>query len=64
MTEALIDTDILSFYFKGDAKVVERFQDYLKEFDQINISIVTYFEILGGLKYKVPKSKFRILKNL
>ena len=52
MTEALVDTDILSFYFKGDKEVVERFQDYLKEFDQINISIVTYFEILGGLKFK------------
>lgn len=52
MTEALVDTDILSFYFKGETKVVERFRDYLKEFDQINISIVSYFEVLGGLKFK------------
>lgn len=52
MTEALVDTDILSFYFKGDSKVVERFGDYLKEFDQINISIVTYFEVFAGLKFK------------
>ena len=48
MTEALVDTDILSFYFKGDEKVVARFRDYLKEFDQINVSIVTYFEVLAG----------------
>ncbi|MEX2231177.1 MAG: type II toxin-antitoxin system VapC family toxin [Cyclobacteriaceae bacterium] len=52
MTEALVDTDILSFYFKGDSKVVERFGQYLKEFDLINISIITYYEILGGLKFK------------
>lgn len=52
MIEVLVDTDILSFYFKGNTKVVERFQDYLKEFDQINISIITYFEVLGGLKFK------------
>ncbi len=52
MTEALVDTDILSFYFRGDTKVVERFHEYLKEFDQINISIISYYEILGGLKFK------------
>ncbi len=52
MTESLVDTDILSFYFKGDSKVVDKFNDYLKEFDVINVSIITYYEILGGLKFK------------
>ena len=52
MTEAIVDTDILSFYFKGDERVVARFSEYLKEFDQINISIVTYYEIIAGLKFK------------
>ncbi len=52
MNESLVDTDILSFYFKGDSTVVEKFNDYLKQFDVINISIITYYEILGGLKYK------------
>ncbi len=52
MTESLVDTDILSFYFKGDSKVVAKFNDYLKEFDVINISIITHYEILGGLKFK------------
>jgi tRNA(fMet)-specific endonuclease VapC len=39
--EALIDTDILSFYFKGDPKVITKFKENLKEFDQINISIIS-----------------------
>jgi len=52
VSESLVDTDILSFYFRGDTKVVERFNEYLKEFDQINISIITYYEILGGLRFK------------
>jgi tRNA(fMet)-specific endonuclease VapC len=52
VTESLVDTDILSFYFKGDEKVVNKFNDYLREFDVINISIITYYEILGGLKFK------------
>lgn len=52
MTECLVDTDILSFYFRGEPNVVREFTEYLKEYDQINISIITYFEIIGGLKFK------------
>jgi tRNA(fMet)-specific endonuclease VapC len=52
VTEVIVDTDILSFYFKGDERVVARFSEYLKEFDQVNISIITYYEILAGLKFK------------
>ncbi len=52
MTEVIVDTDILSFYFRGDEKVIERFSDYLEEFDQINLTIVTYYEIIAGLKFK------------
>ena len=59
MTEALVDTDILSFYFKGDIKVVERFSQYLKEFDLINLSIITYYEILGGLKFKKAEKQIQ-----
>ncbi len=59
MTEALVDTDILSFYFKGDEKVVEQFTVYLKDFDQITISIITYYEIIAGLKFKKAEKQLR-----
>ncbi len=59
MTESLVDTDILSFYFKGDRKVIHRFNEYLREFDVINISIITYFEILGGLKFKKAERQIK-----
>jgi tRNA(fMet)-specific endonuclease VapC len=52
MKETLIDTDILSYYFKGDRKVVENFQKYLGAYSYINIPIITYYEILRGLKYQ------------
>jgi len=48
VTESIIDTDILSFYFKDDSKVIDQFSNDLKEFDQINISIITYHEILAS----------------
>jgi tRNA(fMet)-specific endonuclease VapC len=59
VTESLVDTDILSFYFKGDSKVIAKFNDYLKEFDVINISIITYYEILGGLKFKKAERQIK-----
>ncbi len=59
MTESLVDTDILSFYFKGDPKVLGKFNDYLRKFEVINISIITYYEILGGLKFKKAEKQIR-----
>jgi tRNA(fMet)-specific endonuclease VapC len=59
VTESLVDTDILSFYFKGDQKVVDKFNHYLREFDVINISIITYYEILGGLKFKKAEKQLK-----
>jgi tRNA(fMet)-specific endonuclease VapC len=52
MNRVLIDTDILSYYFKGDKKVVENFELYLQNNELIEISIITYYEILGGLLAK------------
>ncbi len=52
MKPALIDTDILSYYFKGHETVIQNFTTYLADFSAINISIITYYEILSGLTYK------------
>lgn len=59
MTEALIDTDILSYFFKGGYIVVQNFRNYLNKFDFINISIITYYEILGGLQYKRAENQIK-----
>lgn len=52
MKEALIDTDILSMFLRGDRKVRSKVEKYLLEYSTLNISILTYYEILSGLKYK------------
>lgn len=49
MREVLIDTDILSCYFRGDKTVTNRFSLYLDYYDSFNISMITYFEVLSGL---------------
>jgi tRNA(fMet)-specific endonuclease VapC len=52
MKQVLIDTDILSLFFKGNDNVKFHFENYLKEYNIINFSIITYYEILSGLKHK------------
>lgn len=52
MKPALVDTDILSEFLRGTPKVVENAGKYLQEYDAINLSIITYYEILNGLLYK------------
>ena len=59
MNRALIDTDILSYYFKGDHIVNQNFEKYLKTFDLIEISLITYYEIVSGL---LAKKAFKQLK--
>jgi len=52
MSPALLDTDILSFFLRGDSNVVIAFEQYLVEHERINISIITYCEILSGLRHR------------
>ncbi len=52
MKRALIDTDILSYYFKGDLNVVRNFEKYLNQYNYIEISLITYYEIESGLLAK------------
>ncbi|MEK6697884.1 MAG: type II toxin-antitoxin system VapC family toxin [Nitrospirota bacterium] len=52
MKPALIDTDILSLFFRNNPNVVSSFAKYLKRHETINFSIITYYEILSGLKHR------------
>lgn len=57
MKPCLLDTDILSEFLRGNPKVIVRVDKYLKEYGFINISIITYYEILNGLLYKDAKKQ-------
>ncbi len=52
MKPALIDTDILSLFFRGHPCVISHFQNYIDVHSKINFSIITYYEILSGLKHR------------
>ncbi len=59
MKPALIDTDILSFFLRGHPQVVSHFDVYTKTYAKINFSIITYYEILSGLKHRDAQQQFR-----
>lgn len=52
MNRVLIDTDILSYYLKGHLNVIEKVEKYLQYFDILEISLITYYEIVSGLLAK------------
>ena len=63
MNKVLIDTDILSYYFKGDKTVVANFERYLQQYDWIEISLITYYEIEGGLLAKNALKQLKIFED-
>lgn len=52
MNRALIDTDILTYFLKGDPVVVQNLNVYLDYYDVLEINLITYYEILSGLLAK------------
>ena len=52
MKTSLVDTDILSLLFRGYPHVVAQFEAYFKEHNIISFSVITYYEIVSGLKHR------------
>lgn len=59
MSEALLDSDIVSLFFKGHPRVVENTRTYLLARTRpfLRISILSYFEILRGLEELVSRRR-------
>lgn len=62
MREVMVDTDILSFYMKGDKNVINHFAKYLNSYNNINLSIISYYEIISGLKFKDAQRQLQIFE--
>lgn len=60
MRPSLIDTDILSLFFRNDTEVATRFSAYLTKYKKLNISIITYYEVLSGLKHRDAHKKMSL----
>ncbi|MGB2842985.1 MAG: type II toxin-antitoxin system VapC family toxin [Halobacteriota archaeon] len=64
MRKSLLDTSILIAFLRGEEDVVAKVEEYLEEFDSLSLSIITYYEILRGLKYMGNEKKLRDFEEL
>ena len=63
MKRCTLDTNIITAFLKNDSRVVERGSDYLEFFDKLTINIISYYEILRGLKDLGNEEKLRKFDN-
>jgi len=57
MKAAIVDTDTISYFFRGNADVVSKIDKYLLDGDPLHLSVVTYYEILSRLYFKYAKNQ-------
>lgn len=57
MKRVIVDTDTISYFFRGNADVVAKFDEHLKEHGFVCMSVVTYYEVLNGLYFKDAKNQ-------
>lgn len=50
MRRCTLDTNIITAFLKNDLRVVNKVSNYLDFFDKLTINIISYYEILRGLK--------------
>ena len=63
MKPVLLDTDILSYFLRGDPSVKARVAEYLNEYPRLNYSIFTHYEILSGLRYRDAKNQLETFRE-
>jgi tRNA(fMet)-specific endonuclease VapC len=66
MKKALLDTNMISYFLRGDIQVVSKFREYQNFYSYLTFSVLTYYEIKSGLLYKDAKNilrQFEILAN-
>jgi tRNA(fMet)-specific endonuclease VapC len=61
---ALIDTNIISMFMRGHPTVRDCVAAYLKEHNRLNLSIITIYEALSGLKHRDAKKQTATFKTL
>lgn len=64
MKPALIDTDVVSLFLRGDPNIKKHFAAYLERYRTVNLSIITVYEVLSGLKHRDAKKQMASFEAL
>ena len=63
MKKALIDTNIISAFMRGDPSVIQKVGKYLRFHATLSVSVITYYEIIRGLKALSNNNKLNAFKK-
>lgn len=64
MQKVLLDSNMISYFLRGELSVITELEKYQEYFEQITFSILTYYEIVSGLKYRDSKKLLTIFEEL
>lgn len=56
MKNVIVDTDIISYFFRSEKKVVEKINNHILNGGSIYLCAVTFYELKNGLIYKDSKN--------
>ena len=59
MKEALLDSDTISYHLKGIASVTAQIESNYQYFGHLNLSVITYYEIMHGLMFKDARKQMQ-----
>jgi PIN domain nuclease of toxin-antitoxin system len=59
MKRCTLDTNIITAFLKNDLRVVKSITNYLETFDKLTINVISYYEILRGLKHLGSEEKLK-----
>jgi len=63
MKKALIDTNIISAFMRGDTAVIHKTEKYLRFHRTLSVSVITYYELIRGLKALSNNNKLNAFKK-
>lgn len=59
MRKVVLDTNIVSYFLRGNAEVVDRLSQYSQFYDAVTFSLLTYYEIKNrGIRNSVRADRF------
>ena len=64
MKQVLLDTNILSYFLRGDIKVVDSIRAYRQHYSYLSFSIFTYYETKGGLLHRDARKQMQRFEQL
>ena len=64
MQKVLLDSNMISYFLRGETSVITELEKYQEYFEKITFSILTYYEIVSGLKYRDSRKILTIFEEL